>query len=47
MTRALHYAAAFALTLLALDMLNAVIAGFVQCDAADACPYEREFGGVR
>ena len=30
-----------------LYVSDRVIAGMVQCRAADVCPYAREFGGVR
>ena len=30
-----------------LHITDRVIAGLAQCEAAQACPYAREFGGVR
>ena len=30
-----------------LHITDRVIAGMVQCEAANACPYAREFGGVK
>ena len=30
-----------------LHITDRVIAGLAQCEAAQACPYAREFGGVK
>ena len=30
-----------------LHITDRVIAGLAQCEAANACPYARDFGGVR
>ena len=30
-----------------LHFTDRIIAGLAQCEAAEACPYAREFGGVK